>query len=144
MCDRVSVRVAWVRSLKIRTVQISCVWYACRATHTIFYSRSAVTNSGGQLFLLTCPLPTPVSDCPVALALCSPSCSVPLSRGASAFVDIYLHKHEVGAGWHDWTIPNLTGGSSPTSSSRRSVINIRIPRLPTIYERRNGSPGLSG
>ena len=57
------------------------MWYACRAAHTIFYSRSAVTNSGGQLFLLTCPLPTPVSDCPVALALCSPSCSAPLSRG---------------------------------------------------------------
>ena len=34
--------------------------------------------------MLTCPLPTPVSDCPVALALCSLSCSVPLSRGASA------------------------------------------------------------
>ena len=60
------------------------MWYACRAAHTIFYSRSAVTNSDGQLLLLTCLLPTPVSDCPVALALCSPSCSVPLSRGANA------------------------------------------------------------
>ena len=40
--------------------------------------------SARAALLLTCPLPTPVYDCPVAFALCSPSCSPPLSRGASA------------------------------------------------------------
>ena len=35
-------------------------------------------------------------------------------------------------------IPNLTAGSSPTSTTRRAEIHIRTPRLPTLYERRDG------
>ena len=39
---------------------------------------------------------------------------------------------------------HCTGGSSPIPTSRRSVIHIRTPRLPTLHGRRHESPGPSG
>ena len=44
--------------------------------------------------------------------------------------------------WHRYR--KIGRSASPTSSSRCSVIHIRTPRLPTLCERRHGSPGLSG
>ena len=96
---------------------------------------------GGQLFLLTCPLPTPVSDCPVALALCSLSCSVPLSRGASALnrficvtwrnlINCYLSLFPSLVIFCWRCKPSLTGGGMRDMHSR-SVLHLGFVTLAT-------------
>ena len=110
----------------------------------------------GQLFCLRVLLPTPVSDCPVALALCSPSCSVPLSRGASALnrficvtwrnlINCYLSLFPSLVIFCWRCKPPLTGGGMRDMHSRSVLPRFRHTRYRSRYRfRQHARAGFAG
>ena len=101
-------------------------------------------------------LPIPISDCPVALALCSLSCSVPLSRGASALnrficvtwrnlINCYLSLFPSLVIFCWRCKPPLTGGGMRDMHSRSVLPRFRHTRYRSRYKfRQRARVGFAG